>query len=863
MNLNLKRSKSLFVLKLLLAGIILAGIIVLSSLGELRADENSPILRWGEMEPIPNQTGLAGMVAGIHNDQLIAGGGANFPTAPPWQDGTKVWHDQIYAMDLKQGTWRTLKQKLPSAVAYGVSVSHPDGIIVCGGDDGKQIFSDVYRLTYQNDRVKIDSLPPLPAPCTQMSGAIVGDLLYIAGGMNQLDATQASDKFWSLNLKTAEHWTELPPLPTGRIQAIAGSQGGSFFLFGGIHLKADTAGKSTRVTPYLKEAWKYAPRSATTGNWRRISELPNAAAAAPSPAFPAGQTHLLILGGVDGSLFDADQVTHPGFPGRILSYNPVTDRWAEAGTIPTEDARVTAPCIASGGRGIIVSGESRPGIRSPRVMDVTLLREDQSFGILNWSVLIVYLLGLVIIGFYFARRESSTNDFFLAGGRVPWWAAGLSIFATMLSAITYLAIPARSYSTNWIFFVVNCGILAIAPVIIVVYLPFFRRLQVTTAYEYLEKRFSLGIRLIGSLSFIIFQFGRMGIVVLLPALALSAVTGINVYVCIVVMGTLSTLYTVLGGIEAVIWTDVLQTFVLLGGALAAIATVILQVDGGLGTIWESAQENGKLQLINPSWSLASDGILVMVLAAIFNNLVSYSTDQAVIQRYLTTKDEQASRRAIWTNALLAIPASALFFFVGTALFVFYQSHPASLHPLEKTDQIFAWFIASEMPPGLSGLVIAGIFAAAMSSLDSSIHSVSTAITTDFIRRFRPNLEEHHFLNIARALTLILGIVGTITATVMAGQDIQSLWTFFLGLIGLFGGTLCGLFLLGIFTRRTAAIHAWIGIVFSIAALAVARFGFNLNSLLFAALGATTCLFTGWLAAIIVRQSPKNLDGLTR
>ncbi|MCP4191660.1 MAG: sodium/solute symporter [Planctomycetaceae bacterium] len=858
MNLNLKRPKFLF-----LSTLLLTGFFVLPSLGEVQAAEDSEIVRWGELEPIPNQTGLAGMVAGIHNGQLIAGGGANFPTAPPWQNGTKVWHDQIYVMDLNRGVWRSVKQKLPKAVAYGVSLSHPDGVVVCGGDNGQQVFSDVYRLTYQNERVELERLPPLPSPCTQMSGAIVGDLLYLAGGMDRLDATQASDKFWSLNLKTGKQWTELPRLPTGRIQAIAGVQGGSFFLFGGIHLKADSDGKSTRVTPYLKEAWKYAPSSATTGKWIPISEMPNAAAAAPSPAFPAGQTHLLILGGVDGSLFQADQATHPGFPGRVLSYNPVTDRWAQAGTIPTEDARVTAPCIASGGRGIIVSGESRPGIRSPRVMDVSLLREEQSFGILNWSVLVVYLLGLVIIGFYFARRESSTNDFFLAGGRVPWWAAGLSIFATMLSAITYLAIPARSYSTNWIFFLVNCGILAIAPVIIVVYLPFFRRLQVTTAYEYLEKRFSLGIRLVGSLSFIIFQFGRMGIVVLLPALALSAVTGINVYVCIIVMGTLSTLYTVLGGIEAVIWTDVLQTVVLLGGALAAIITVILQVDGGLATIWETARANQKLQLINPSWSLVNDGIIVMILAAIFNNLVSYSTDQAVIQRYLTTKDEEASSRAIWTNALLAIPASALFFFVGTALYVFYQSRPASLHPLAKTDQVFAWFIAREMPPGLSGLVIAGIFAAAMSSLDSSIHSVSTAITTDFIRRFRPNLGERHFLNIARGLTLILGIVGTITATIMAGQDIQSLWTFFLGLIGLFGGTLCGLFLLGIFTRRTAAIHAWIGIVFSIVALTVARFGFELNSLLFAAIGSTTCLLTGWLAAIIIRQQPKNLDGLTR
>ena len=523
---------------------------------------------------------------------------------------------------------------------------------------------------------------------------------------------------------------------------------------------------------------------------------------------------------------------------------------------------MTAPCVVWGETGIVVSGESRPGIRSPRVMDVSLRRQSQSFGVLNWSVLIAYLVGLVAIGFYFASRETSTDDFFLAGRRVPWWAAGLSIFATMLSAITYLAIPARSYGTNWTYFVINCGILAIAPLIVSVYLPFFRRLNVTTAYEYLELRFSLGIRLIGSLSFIIFQFGRMGIVVLLPALALSAVTGINVYLCIIVMGTLSTLYTVLGGIEAVIWTDVLQTFVLLGGALAAIVAMATQIEGGISSIMAVAQDNDKLRVVNPSWSLVNDGIVVMLLAAVFNNLVSYSTDQAVIQRYLTTKNERDAGRAIWTNALLAIPASALFFFVGTCLFVFYQRYPMNLHPLEKTDQIFAWFIAQEMPPGLSGLVIAGVFAAAMSSLDSSIHSVSTAITTDFIRRFRPNLNENEFLNIARALTLVLGIVGTIAAALMAGQDIQYLWTFFLSLVGLFGGTLCGLFMLGIFTRKTSAIHAWLGITVSVAALLAARYVFELNGLLFAAIGALACFLTGWLGATVIRQPPQDIDGLT-
>ena len=197
-----------------------------------------------------------------------------------------------------------------------------------------------------------------------------------------------------------------------------------------------------------------------------------------------------------------------------------------------------------------------------------------SFGYINYAVLAAYLTLLVVMGFYFARREKTTDDFFLAGRRIPWWAAGLSIFGTQLSAITYLAMPARAYATDWTLLILNIGIFAIAPVVIYLYLPFFRRLNITTAYEYLEKRFHVSIRMFGSLSFILFQLGRMGIVILLPALALSAVTGFNIFICIALIGILSTIYTVLGGIEAVIWTDVLQALVLIGGAFVALAIII-------------------------------------------------------------------------------------------------------------------------------------------------------------------------------------------------------------------------------------------------------------------------------------------------
>jgi SSS family transporter len=315
------------------------------------------------------------------------------------------------------------------------------------------------------------------------------------------------------------------------------------------------------------------------------------------------------------------------------------------------------------------------------------------------------------------------------------------------------------------------------------------------------------------------------------------------------MGVLATLYTVLGGIEAVIWTDVLQVIVLLGGALAAIAIITLNIDGGLTTIFESATAHDKLRLIDFDFSLATDGILVLLLAGIFANLIPYTSDQAVVQRYLTTPDDASARRAIWTNALLSLPAALLFFFLGTALFAYYHALPERLAPIAQQDQILPYFVANEMPAGLAGLVIAGVFAAAMSSLDSSMHSIATVATTDIFPQ-RSN-DDATILRRARLVTLALGVLGTATAALLATYEIESLWTAFLKVIGLCLGALGGLFALGIFTKRTNATHAWIGVVASVAAIFAATQTSSLHGLLLSPIGVMTCVIVGLLASLLL------------
>lgn len=747
------------------------------------------------------------------------------------------------------------------------------------------------------------AIPDLPTHLTNACGAVVGDFAYIAGGDS---GEGGSHHFWRLPLKpnSARDWQwELLPTWDGppRQLAIGVEQAGSFFMFSG---RSVLEGEGYRL---FTDAWRFDPaayereltRATPNSNgeielptyangWTRLAEI------APEGSKPlcvmagtgaqAGFDYITVFGGARGDVLWQHEVeyperiavaeaeeddelaatlrdemhalydNHPGFSSEVLAYHITTDTWTKRGEMPMTGP-VTTPAARWGNNVVIASGERIPGVRTRDVWLATPHLSSHSFGALNWIVLAAYLATLVGIGVYFSRREASSHDFFLASGRVPWWAAGLSIFATMLSAITYLSIPARTYGTNWTWLILNMGIPVIAIIVAYLYLPFFRQVRAASAYDYLEQRFHVSLRIFGSLAFMLFQLGRMGIVVLLPALALAAVTGINVYVCIIVMGVLSTLYTVLGGIEAVIWTDVVQTLVLIGGAFAALAIIVMNVDGGLSGVIEMAASEDKFAIVNEfhfhdlSW--AKDGILVILLGAIFSNLLPYTSDQAVLQRYLTVSNESEARRAIFINGFMAIPASLLFLFVGSALWTFYRTHATSMVPLEKPDQVFPWFISQEMPAGLAGLVIAGVFAAAMSSLDSSMHSIATAGTTDFYERFGRPKTSQESLRVARLLTVLLGVVGTGSALLLANMEIQYLWDLFLSIVGLFLGTLGGLFTLGIFSSRAGTLHAWLGAIASTSLLGWCQYATNMHGLLNGGVAVGACVSVGIISSWLI------------
>jgi solute:Na+ symporter, SSS family len=811
---------------------------------------------WHELRSLPGEHGFAGPFAGLHNGALIVAGGANFPEGPPWQGGPKVWHDSVYVRENDRSDWK-IAGKLPRRLGYGVSITTTNGIVCIGGSDEKQHYADVFLLGWTSGVLTISALPSLPKPCAHLCGAMIGDTIYVAGGSEVPDATSALNVFWSLDLGRPDaQWQTLEPWPgPSRMLAVAAVQDQAFYLLSGVALSADSQGKPVRR--YLLDAFAYRPRN----GWTRIADLPRPAVAAPSPAPAVGQSSILVLGGDDGSLQNFEPIDrHPGFPKSILAYHTITDTWRQLGEMPV--SHVTTTVVRWGDRWIVPTGETRPGVRSPAVWSFRPSFNKTRFGWLNATMLVVYLLAMVGIGIVCAKRNRNTNDFFRGGQRIPWWAAGLSIFATMLSSITFMAIPAAAYATGWNLFLANSYIL-ITPLVVFVFLPFYRALDVTSAYEYLELRFNLATRLLGSSLFMLFQCGRIAIALYLPALALATVSDFDIQTCIVVMGVLCILYTVVGGIEAVIWTDVVQAFILVGGALFSLSFLLWRVDGGLPEAVRIAADNNRFfETVDWSWDLTVASGWVILIGSLFHNLFPYTASQDVVQRYLTTPDERTAAGAIWLNAIVAVPAQATFFAIGTALFVFYKQHPAQLQPALQNDAIFPFFIMSELPAGIAGLLVAGIFAAAQSTLSSSMNSIATAYVTDFHRRAWPDQNDGHYLRVARLMTAAVGIFGAGVALIIASTDIRSIYTMFLEVLGLLGGTLSGLFVLGIFSRRASGRGALIGAILSAAIVFSVRLTHPLNVYAYAPIGMFACVTIGWLISLAYRADPRSLDGLT-
>lgn len=880
-------------------------------------------LLWRRLPDLPDPLGVAGAFVGVHQGALIIAGGANFPPENRWQ-APKHYEDRIWVLQQQraEGVRWYGPFRLPHRVAYGASVSTPSGLLCIGGEDGQTVFDEVLLLTWDPDRQSVDirHLPPLPEPTAYAGAVLLSQHVYLAGGQSGLRLPSATVRFWRLDLGRLDlgpakpdraypsdgpvGWERLPgwPGPPRSLAMVAAQHNGfevCVYLMGGRRADPeDPTGK--RIIPladvyefspqrYQKERWAAfaasgpEPAGAVAGSeptasagsegtpithnrspgWRRRADMPQPWMA--GSAIPLGPSHLAILSGDPGALWDQIerlQDRHPGFPLQSWLYHTITNTWTAGPKLPAN--QLCSPIVGWGNGFVLASGEVRPRERSPQIWLIQPVRRSMQVGRAAVVVLAAYLSGMLAIGVYFTLKNRSTNDFFRGGQQIAWWLAGLSIYATMLSSITYTGIPAKAYAQDWVYAVGNLMIVAVAPIAVYGAMPFFRRIDATSAYEYLERRFHLGARLFGSGAFTLFHLCRMGIVMTLAGLALAAMLGWDGRWCVLLIGLITVVYCTLGGVTAVIWTDAIQAVVLLGGAVVCLAMLWMGLPGGLAEAVQTAWSEGKLRLANLHGDLVSAqlGLLAVVLGAFGQNLASYISDQAVVQRYLTTPTRRQAARAIWTNALISIPSTLLFFSLGTGLYLFYRCRPERLDPSCHVDQILPFFVSQELPGPLAGLILAGILAAAQSTVSASMNSTAATVLTDFIRPLRVLRSEGAYLRLARWLTLLLGLIGVGLGVYFVNPDIRSLWDKFLAVLGLFMGVLGGLFCLGLFSRRTNGLGAWAGIVGGLAVVLLVAFYTPVQGYVYGAIGIAACFGIGYLVSLLSPRWPCHSEGLT-
>ncbi|WP_303152839.1 sodium:solute symporter [Corynebacterium sp.] len=486
----------------------------------------------------------------------------------------------------------------------------------------------------------------------------------------------------------------------------------------------------------------------------------------------------------------------------------------------------------------------------------------QSFGTLNWIVLILYLLGMLVVGGYFARRAGNSQDDFLkAGGRIPGWAAGFSIYATTLSAITFMSTPEKAYLTDWAYSAGNLAIFAIVPILIGFYVPFFRKLDVTTAYEYLEERFSVLLRVLGSLLFVLYHVGRIAIVVYLPTLAITSVADLNPLVVASCVGFLCIIYTFLGGMEGVIWSDVIQGILLLAGAAVVVLTAMAMTPDGFSGALSDAAAEGKFYSAE-NFSTTSDAFLTSIplifIGNILNSLHQYTSSQDVVQRYQTTPTIEATKKSLLVNGVLALVTIPLFYGMGTALYNFYQAK-GGLPEGVNTSAVVPYFILSELPAGIAGLLIAAILAAAQSTISSSLNSISACVVVDIYNRFSGKTAS---VALSRIVIIVAGLIGVLVALYLVATNQSDLWDLFLAITGLFGVPLTAVFALGIFTKTANANGVLIGLILG-AVSAYFAGGLDKGPFIVSIVAFLVTLVVGWLASFLFKgRQTHDITGLT-
>jgi SSS family solute:Na+ symporter len=437
---------------------------------------------------------------------------------------------------------------------------------------------------------------------------------------------------------------------------------------------------------------------------------------------------------------------------------------------------------------------------------------------LDALVFLILVFGNVAFGAAFFFRNKTSAQFTTGGGKIPAWVVGMSIFATFVSSISFLALPGKAYMTNWNAFVFSLSIPLASFAAVRFFVPLYREVGNVSAYYYLELRFGAWARIYASSCYILTQLMRTGAILLLLALPVNALFGWNVRTVIIITGVAVILYSLLGGIQAVIWTDTIQGIILIAGAIICAVYITFSMPGGARQVFEIASVNNKFSLGSFSSGLKDSTFWVVLIYGLFINLQNYSIDQNYVQRYMTTGSEREAKSSALFGSLLYIPVSLVFFYIGTALYSFYTAQPDLLPDELKLpgagDKVFPYFIATGLPSGLTGLLIAAIFSAGMSTVSTSLNSTATIILSDYYKRyFKKDADEKSSMRVLHISSFITGILGIVIALLLVG--VESILDAWWSLASIFSGGMLGLFLLGYISKKAKKTDAVIGVIIGV------------------------------------------------
>ncbi|MEH6306865.1 sodium:solute symporter [Olivibacter sp. CPCC 100613] len=452
----------------------------------------------------------------------------------------------------------------------------------------------------------------------------------------------------------------------------------------------------------------------------------------------------------------------------------------------------------------------------------------QNLPIVDLVIIAVYLLAMVLVGVWFSRKNKNAEQFTKAAGLIPGWAIGLSIYATFLSSNTFLGVPGKSFGSNWNSFVFSLSMPIAAWIAVKYFVPFYRSSGEVSAYTHLEHRFGPWARTYAVACFLLNQLARMGSVFFGIALSIQALTGYSMETIMLVTGICIIIYTVMGGIEAVIWTEVVQGVIKTLGAVLIIYLIVSNMPGGIPKIVEIGRAHDKFSLGSFAPDLTTSTFWVVLFYGFFINLNNFGMDQNYVQRYHTASSPREASKSVWLCVWIYLPASLLFFIIGTCLFAYYDANPSLIEPIKLQvaaerlgataspqrlstlastltpadygDKVMPYFMVTKIPTGLIGLIVSAILSAAMSTISSGMNASATVFSVDIYQRYiRKDQDDKQTLRLLHVATVVFGLLGMGTGIMMIGvKSILDIWW---QLSGIFAGGMLGLFLLGMLSKR--------------------------------------------------------------